>query len=90
MKIKVLIVALIVLISCSNTTPKTEFPNEALSETLVSLNGEKNNFAQVLEKHKGKTIVIDVWASWCGDCIKGLPLVKALQNKEKDVGISSK
>jgi len=81
---RILVVAFIALISCSNTEPKEYFPKEALADTLLALDGTKTNLEAVLAKHKGKTIVVDIWASWCGDCIKGLPLVKGLQEQTKD------
>ena len=82
---KVLVLAFIALISCSHTEPKETFPEEALIDTLLALDGTKTTLKDVLAKHKGKTIVVDIWASWCGDCIKGLPKVKALQNQTEDL-----
>jgi thiol-disulfide isomerase/thioredoxin len=32
-----------------------------------------------LKKHQGKKILLNVWASWCRDCIKAIPKLKALQ-----------
>ena len=32
-----------------------------------------------MDQNIGKTIFIDVWASWCKDCIESLPQIKALQ-----------
>jgi thiol-disulfide isomerase/thioredoxin len=26
--------------------------------------------SKYFKKYKGKTLVIEVWASWCGDCVK--------------------
>jgi thiol-disulfide isomerase/thioredoxin len=68
------------LISCSNAQKK-EFSAEALKEQMTSMDGNKFTLQEILNKHKGKTIVIDVWASWCPDCIKGMPKMLALQEK---------
>ena len=82
-KFKVVLIALVAIVISACAQEKTAFPQEALSAKLISLNGENVNLDTVLEKHKGKTILLDIWASWCGDCIKGLPLVKELQAQTK-------
>jgi len=63
---------------------QANFKPEALSQELISLNGEAITFGKVLERYKEKPILIDVWASWCSDCIKGMPKVHQLQ-KEYDL-----
>lgn len=83
-KINTLIVILFVtLLSCDNE-PK-EFSKKALTDTFVTLDDKSISLKNILESHKGKPIVIDIWASWCSDCIKGMPKVKALQEKYKGV-----
>jgi len=82
-KLKVILIALITIVIGACAQEKTVFPQEALSAKLMSLKGENINLDAVLDKHHGKTIVLDIWASWCGDCIKGLPLVKELQKQTK-------
>ena len=67
------------LLSCKSQPEPTQFTTEALNDTFINLEGNKVTFQSILNQHKNKTIVIDVWASWCGDCIKGMPKVKALQ-----------
>ena len=77
-KIIVAAISLLGFISCK--TPNLEtFRAEALAAELTTINQEKTTFEAVLEKHKGKVIVLDVWASWCSDCIKAMPKLKQLQ-----------
>lgn len=70
--------------SCANDQ-KTSFSQEALSETLLTTEGSQLAFQDVLQKQEGKTVVIEVWASWCGDCIKAMPKIKELQANNPDV-----
>lgn len=81
---KLLFAFLLVLASCANEAP-TAFSEKALNDKIITLDKAEITVSDVLEKYKGQKIVIDVWASWCGDCIKGLPKVVALQEKFKDV-----
>jgi thiol-disulfide isomerase/thioredoxin len=73
-----------VTFSCTNAQ-KTTFSEEALSETLLATDGSQRAFQDILKKHEGKTLVIEVWASWCGDCVKAMPKVKELQANNPDV-----
>ena len=77
---KRIILALIALatFSCSKAQ-KTEFSKVALSETLLATDGSQVAFKNILKKYKGKTLVIEVWASWCSDCVKAMPKIKELQ-----------
>lgn len=72
------------ILSCQNRV-ETQFSEAALNDKFVTLNGDSVLFKTILEKHLGTTIFIDVWASWCKDCLEGLPSVKALQSKHPEV-----
>lgn len=72
------------LISCEAQSKK-EFSKEALENVMTSKDNQKITFQEIINQYKGKTVVIDVWASWCSDCIGGLPKVKALQEKHPDL-----
>ena len=65
-------------ISCSNAQ-MTTFTPTALSDKLISRDGSEINLNRILLSHKGKTVVIEVWASWCSDCVKNMPNIKQLQ-----------
>lgn len=81
---KILLVFVIIFTSCNIEKP-TEFTDLALNDSVYDLNNTQFSIKEVLAKYKGKKVLIDVWASWCGDCIKGLPSVKNLQKEYKEV-----
>lgn len=77
-KMNYLLVLFISFLSCNTEVP-TKFSEDALNDTFLSLGGDSMTLQSILDKHEGKNVVIDIWASWCGDCIVGMPKVKALQ-----------
>lgn len=81
MKKKLAFLALAIGLNACQTDSPTEFSKEALLEKLTTLEGQNTNLENVLSDFKGKTIVIDIWASWCPDCIKGMSKVVALQEQ---------
>lgn len=79
-----LVILFISLFGCNTEVP-TQFSKDALNDTFISLEGNSITFNDILETYKGETIVIDIWASWCADCIKGMPKLKVLQEEYTDV-----
>jgi thiol-disulfide isomerase/thioredoxin len=39
---------------------------------------------QSLEQYRGKWLVVNYWATWCGTCRKELPDLKALHERHRD------
>lgn len=83
-KITMIIAFAIASVSCSNAQKK-DFSKEALDGKLTNPEGKEVTFADVIKKHKGKTLVIEIWASWCGDCVKAMPKLKELQTNNPNV-----
>jgi thiol-disulfide isomerase/thioredoxin len=75
---------ILAIISCSSAQP-TAFSDEALSQKLQTIDGGQLSFGEILKNYEGKTVLIEVWASWCGDCVKAMPKIKELQKKNSDV-----
>ncbi|MBX7123787.1 MAG: TlpA family protein disulfide reductase [Opitutaceae bacterium] len=66
---------------------KGELEVEALRETPLELqftavDGRDVNF----EKMRGKVVLLDFWATWCGPCIAELPNVKAVYERYHQQG----
>ena len=83
-KLFVLATLLISTLGCAQNE-ETTFKKEALLNAMLTIENEQIKFTEILKKYEGKTVVIDVWASWCSDCIKGMPKVKSLQEQYPDV-----
>lgn len=72
------------MIACQ-AQDKTEFGKEALEAKMTSVDGKEIAFKDIIAQYKGKVVVIDVWASWCPDCKKGMPKVHDLQKQFPNV-----
>jgi len=82
-KLLLLFIALVTLNSFSQD--KTTYDKVALNEVFISQKGEEIQFKEILDKYKGQTIFIDIWASWCSDCVGSIPKLKILQLESKEV-----
>lgn len=67
-----------------NKDPKDLIGKDAPELRVPLLAGGEFNLAE----HKGKNVVIvDFWATWCGPCVYGLPIVSSVADEYKDKGV---
>lgn len=74
----------LIFISLGHAQQKT-FSEAALNDVLLTENQAEVTLGEVLQQYHGKTIFIDVWASWCKDCIVGMPKVQKLREDNPEV-----
>ena len=79
---KTYFLVLLLFIGCEKPT---HFTQQSLEEVFMNFSQEEQTFESILKKHKGKKILIDVWASWCKDCLVGLPDLLKLQSEAPEV-----
>ena len=76
---------LILILSGCNISSPTTFPEKAVNESFFDINNKSVQFKEILNTNKGKKIVLNVWASWCSDCVVGLPNLKEFQKSYPEV-----
>ena len=81
---KRILVLSLLLSGCALTTPTT-FSEEALNDTMLNIQQKELPFKDILKAHKGKKVLLNVWASWCRDCLVALPKLKDFQRANPDV-----
>ncbi len=73
----------LIIFSCKKEI-RLQFSDEVLNQEYISIENEAIAFKDILKQYQGKQIVIDIWASWCKDCIVGFPKVADLQHDKPD------
>jgi thiol-disulfide isomerase/thioredoxin len=65
-----------------------DFPDSVKALGIEDLSGSRITFGALLESYKGKKVVIDIWASWCRDCIVGYPKLEKLKRSMSDEDVA--
>lgn len=78
--VSVLLVSLLALPAWLDAAMWEKVNYQAPDFTLLTLDGDKIKSSEYADK----VIILDFWATWCGPCIKGFPLIEKLYNENKE------
>jgi peroxiredoxin len=76
------ILTILLLLTFSGCTSRPE-AIDAPDFTLKSITGEDIT----LSDYRGKVVLLDFWATWCGPCMQSIPELVRLREKYKDKGL---
>jgi peroxiredoxin len=62
---------------------RVDVGQQAPSFTLPDVGGSPVS----LNRFRGRYVLVEFWASWCGDCRREMPLIKSLHAKYKDLAV---
>ena len=65
-----------------------EYPNSIMKQEFIAENNTKTTWQEILNRHKGKLIYIDLWASWCRPCLEEMSSLKRVADDYKNKNIS--
>jgi len=84
-----ILVVLVLITGCNNENPDTKEKTEVKEYSVAAI--DETQLEKIITDRKGKTLFINVWATWCAPCVEEFPdLVRVAEHfGDKDVDFLS-
>jgi thiol-disulfide isomerase/thioredoxin len=75
-------------LTAETETPAAEAPAPTMAATLPEFSlGSLTGEPQSIRSWPGKPLLINFWATWCGPCLREIPMLKELQSGRPDLQV---
>jgi len=74
-----LLCVLVLSVSCSEN--KLDAQDESSTGKIEIHQVKPQTLSGLLEQHKGKVVYLDIWATWCGPCLREMPPSQSLKKE---------
>ena len=82
---RLVFISIALFICVTSCEHPSNFTKESKQEVFLDLLEKEVTFAEIISNYKGQKILIDIWASWCADCIVGFPSLRKVQAENPEV-----
>ncbi|MFI5323060.1 MAG: TlpA disulfide reductase family protein [Thermodesulfobacteriota bacterium] len=82
------IIAISILVSCDQKNEQSNKDSEKRTAEIFSLETVDTGKKISLDDFKGKPVILNFWATWCGPCKEELPVFQKMWNKYKDKDVA--
>ncbi|NUM82496.1 TlpA family protein disulfide reductase [bacterium] len=79
----IIFVLFLMLTGCGKKDTIPTVNDGGINFTVKDLDGKTVS----LSEYRGKTVLLNIWATWCGPCIKEIPDLKEIHTEQKNNGV---